>query len=47
MKTYIFDFHEKLYISEIKNLAFHLPHICIIFTQNYVKESREAFKFRG
>ena len=43
--TYIADFHTILYILEIKNLAFHLLHICILGTNNCGKIHQKVFKY--
>ena len=47
METSIADFHTSFYITSIKNLEFHLPHIRIIGTNNYGNTRREAFKRRS
>ena len=44
METSISDFHTSLYILEIKNLVFHLPHVRIIWTNHCNNTLREAFK---
>ena len=46
MNTSIADFNTSLYISAIKNIALHLPHICILGTDYYENTLPEAFKFR-
>ena len=37
--------HEDFYIPEMKNLAFYLPHVRIIGTNNCGNTLHEAFKF--
>ena len=44
MKTFIADFHTSLYIPAIQSLAFHLPHVRILGTNNCGDKRREAFK---
>ena len=44
METSIYDFYTSFYIQEIQKLAFHMPHVRIIETHNYVNTRREAFK---
>ena len=46
METSIADFHTSFYIPEIKNIAFHLPHIRIIGTNQCGNTHREALKCR-
>ena len=45
-ETRISDFHTSFYIPAIQNLAFHLPHVCIIGTNHYGEMRRTAFKRR-
>ena len=46
METTISDFHKSFYIPAIQNLAFHLPHVCILGTNNCGGLWRTAFKQR-
>ena len=46
METKISDFHTSLYIPAIQKLAFHLPHVCILGTNNCGEMRRTAFKRR-
>ena len=46
IETYIDNFHTSFYITEIKNLAFHLPHVRILGTNNCGNTRREALKRR-
>ena len=46
METYITDFHKSLYITEIKKLAFHLPHVRILGTNHCGNTRCEALKRR-
>ena len=46
MEKYISDFHTIFYITAIKKLAFHLPHIHILGTKHCGNTHREAFKRR-
>ena len=46
METSITDFHTNFYIPLIQKLAFHLPHVQIIGTNNCGKTHCEAFKRR-
>ena len=47
IETSIADLHISLYIPEIQNLAFHLPHIHILGTNHCGNTPREAFKRRS
>ena len=47
IETSILKFHNKYYITSIKKLAFHLPHVRIIGTHNCGKECHEEFKLRS
>ena len=44
METTISNFHKSLYITEIKKLAFHIPHIQILGTNHCGNSLRTAFK---
>ena len=44
METTTSDFHISLYILQIKNLAFHLPHIRILETSPWGNTSSESLK---
>ena len=44
METYITYFHKSLFNTEIKKLAFNLPHIRILGTNHCGNTCREAFK---
>ena len=44
METSIAGFHTPFYIPEIQKLAFHLPYIRILGTNQYGNTFREAFK---
>ena len=44
METTISDFHISFYIPDIQNLAFHLPHVCILGTNNCGEMRRTSFK---
>ena len=46
METKISDFHTSLYIPDIQKLAFHLPHVRIVGTNNCGEMLRTAFKRR-
>ena len=46
METTIFDFHTILFIPAIQRLAFHLPHLCILVTNNCGAIQLTAFKQR-
>ena len=46
IETYISDFHTRLYPLEIKELAFHLPHVLILGTNCCGNTRRESFKRR-
>ena len=46
METSIADFHTSLYILAMKKLAFHLPHVHILGTNNCGNTRREEFKRR-
>ena len=43
-EKYISDFHTSLYIPEIQKLAFHLPHVHLIGTNNCGSTRCEEFK---
>ena len=43
MESSIVEFHQDFYIPEIKKLAFHLPHVCIIGTHKCSNTCKEAF----
>ena len=43
----ISKFHTIFYITEIKKLAFHLPHVRIIGTNHFVKTLRDEFNRRS
>ena len=43
-ETTIYDFHTRLYIPSIQNLAFHLPHVRILGTNHFGEMRRTAFK---
>ena len=43
-ETSIAHFHTSLYIPAIQSLAFHLPHVRILGTNNCGDKRREAFK---
>ena len=47
MDSSILDFHQYLYIPEIKIIAFHLPHVRMIVTHNCGKNRQEAFKIHS
>ena len=47
LETYIKELHEKLYITEIKKLAFNFPHVRILGNHHCGKEYHEAFKHQG
>ena len=47
METSIFDYHTSLHITEIQQLAFHLPHILIIGTHHCGNTLWDEFKHRG
>ena len=44
MKTTISDFHTSFYIPATQKLAFHLPHVRILGTNNCGEMRRTAFK---
>ena len=44
METSITYFYTRFYIKAIQNLAFHLPYIRILGTNQYGNTFREAFK---
>ena len=46
METTIYDFHTRIYIPAIQNLAFHLPHMRILGTNHCVEMRSTAFKRR-
>ena len=46
METPISDFHTSFYIPAIQKLAFHLPHVRILGTNNCGESQRTAFKQR-
>ena len=46
METKISDFHTCFYIPDIQQLAFHLPHVRILGTNNCGEMRRTAFKRR-
>ena len=46
METTISDFHTSFYIPAIHNLAFHLPHVCILGNNHRGEMRRTAFKGR-
>ena len=43
-ETTISNFHTSFYIPEIKKLAFHLPHACILGTNHCGESSQTTFK---
>ena len=45
MDTKISDIHTIFYITAIQKLAFHLPHVRILSTNNCVEMRRIAFKW--
>ena len=47
IETSILKFHNKYYITSIKKLAFHLPHVRILGMHHFGKYFREAFKRRS
>ena len=47
MDTSIEQFHKKIYITDLKNPTFNLPHICILVTHYCGKEQHSAFQRRG
>ena len=46
METAISNFHTSLYTPEIQKLAFHIPHVKILGTNNCGKSRQNAFKCR-
>ena len=46
LENLISEFNDKYNSTEIKKLAFHLPHVCILGTHYCVKECHAAFKCR-
>ena len=44
METYISDFHTNFYIPDIQTLAFHLPHVRILGTNQFGNTRCEALK---
>ena len=46
METKISDFHTIFYIPSIQKLAFHLPHVCMLGTNQCGEMRRTAFKQR-
>ena len=46
METSISDFHTSFYIPAIQKLAFHIPHVRILSTNNCVEMRCTAFKRR-
>ena len=46
METTISDFHTRFYIPAIQKLDFHLPHVCILDTNNCSEMRRTEFKRR-
>ena len=46
METTIYDFHTSFYIPAIQKLAFHLPHVRILGTNQCGEMRRTAFKQR-
>ena len=46
METTIYYFHISFYIPAIQNLAFHLPHVRILGTNNCGEMRRTALKRR-
>ena len=46
METNISSFHTSFYIPSIQKLAFHLPHVRILGTNNCGEMQRTAFKQR-
>ena len=44
MEIFIAGFSTSFYIPEIQKLVFHLPHVCILGTNNCGNTRREAFK---
>ena len=44
METYIADLHTSLYFPEIQNIAFKLPHVCILGNNHCRNTRRESFK---
>ena len=47
LDKYITEFHENLYITAIKKLVLHFPHVRILITHNCRKELRGVFKNWG
>ena len=47
METTISDFRTSLYIPVIQKLAFNLPHVCILGTNNCGEIQCTAFKICG
>ena len=46
-ETKISDFHTSFYIPAIQKLAFHLPHVRILDTNQWSEMRRKAFKQRA
>ena len=46
VETTISEFHTSFYIPAIQKLAFHLPHVHILGTNNCGEMRRTAFKLR-
>ena len=46
MEITIYYFHTKFYITAIQKLAFHIPHVSILGTNNCGEMQRTAFKRR-
>ena len=46
MERSIADFHTSFYIKSIQNLAFYLPHVCIIGTNHCGNTHHQSFKHR-
>ena len=46
METTISDYHTSFYIPSIQNLAFNIPHVLILGTNNCGEMQRTAFKRR-
>ena len=44
METTISNFHTSLYIPEIQKLAFHIPHVQIMGTNDCCESRQTAFK---
>ena len=46
METTLYNFHTSFYIPKIQKLAFHIPHVQILRTNNCGEYHRTAFKHR-